>query len=260
MIGFLGDLARWFAQNWDGDTGYLTRIWEHVVLSGVSLGTALMVALPLGAWFGHTGRGGRVAVPLLNIGRALPSFGIVVLALPFTIWLARVVPFIGSGLGFLPIFVALFALAVPGIFTTTHAGIRAVDQDTVEAARGMGITGWHILTSVELPMASPVIMTGIRITAVQVVATAPLGALVAYGGLGRFIIDGFAVRDSVQIAAGALLVALLALATEVAFSLLERRVVPQGVSGKAGNIHLGALVEPVGRRAAAPLTPTNREE
>jgi osmoprotectant transport system permease protein len=230
MIGFLGDLVRWFATHWDGDTGYLVRIWEHVVVSGTALGAAVAVALPLGAWLGHTGRGGLAVVSMVNIGRAVPSFGIVALALPVTIRLAHSLPFIGSGLGFLPTFIALFALAAPPVFIATHAGVSGVDADTVEAARGMGISGAWILATVELPMASPLIMTGVRVTAVQVVATAPLGALVAYGGLGRFIVDGFAVRDSVQIAAGAILVALLAVATDIGFARLERRIVPAGIS------------------------------
>lgn len=229
LMEFLGDLLRWFGENWDGPTGYLVRTWEHLQVSGAALLAALVVALPLGAWLGHTGRGGVAVVSVVNIGRALPSFGIVALALPFTIRLADAVPFIPSGLGFLPTFIALFALALPPIFTNTYAGVRSVDPETVEAARGMGVTERRILTGIELPIASPIVLTGIRVTAVQVVATAPLGALVAYGGLGRYIIDGFATRDSVEIMAGAVLVALLSVATEVAFSLLERRVVPRGL-------------------------------
>ena len=254
MIEFLGDLAHWFATSWDGDTGYLMRIWEHITVSGAALLAAVVVALPLGAWLGHTGRGGVLVVSLVNIGRALPSFGIVALALPITIRLANALPFIDSGLGFLPTFVALFALAAPPVFINTHAGVRGVDPDTVEAARGMGIDERRILKTIELPMASPVIMTGIRVTAVQVIATAPLGALVAYGGLGRFIVDGFAVRDSVQIAAGAILVALLAVATEIGFARLERQVVPKGIAPtrKAGNIARDSLVEAVGRSGAVP--------
>jgi osmoprotectant transport system permease protein len=254
MIDFLGDLARWFATSWDGDTGYLMRIWEHITVSGTALLAAVAVALPLGAWLGHTNRGGVLVTSMVNIGRALPSFGIVALALPVTIRLADALPFIDSGLGFLPTFVALFALAVPPVFIHTHAGVRGVDPDTIEAARGMGIDGRRVLTTIELPMAAGVIMNGIRVTAVQVVATAPLGALVAYGGLGRFIIDGFAVRDSVQIAAGAILVALLAVATEIGFARLERRVVPKGIapSRKAGNIAPDPLVEAVGRSGAVP--------
>lgn len=262
MIEFLGDLAHWFASSWDGDTGYLMRIWEHLTVSAAALVAAVAVALPLGAWLGHTGRGGVAVTSMVNIGRALPSFGIVALALPITIRLADALPFIDSGLGFLPIFVALFALAAPPVFITAHAGVRGVDPDTVEAARGMGIDERRVLTAIELPMAAAVIMSGVRVTAVQVVATAPLGALVAYGGLGRFIVDGFAVRDSVQIAAGAILVALLAVATEIGFSRLERHLVPKGTppARKAGNTAREPLVVPVGRSGAVPHIPTNREE
>lgn len=262
MIEFLGDLVRWFGSNWSGDAGYLVRTVEHVTVSGAALLAAVTVALPLAAWLGHTGRGGWAVVSLVNIGRAIPSFGIIALALPLTIRLADAVGFIDSGLGFLPTFVALFALALPPVFINTHAGIRAADRDTVEAARGMGMTGFAVLTGVELPMASPVIMTGIRTTAVQVVATAPLGALVAYGGLGRFIIDGFAVRDSVQIAAGAILIALLAIATDVAFSRLQRRVVPVGIAPNrnAGNTTPDLRVERVRRSVPASVDPRTGEE
>lgn len=229
MIQGLGDLMTWFSQHLSGADGIPVRVWEHLLVSGAALLAAAAVALPLAAWLGHTGRGGVAVTAVVNIGRALPSFGIVALALPLTIRLARNVSFIDSGLGFLPTFVALFFLALPPIFTNTHTGIRTVDAETVEAARGMGVTEMGILTQIEIPMASPVILTGIRVTAVQVVATATLGAIVAYGGLGRYIIDGFAVQDSTELLAGAILVALLSILTEVAFSAVERWVVPTGL-------------------------------
>ena len=227
LMEFLGDLGRWFVENWDGREGYLNRTWEHLQVSGISLFAAAAVAVPLGAWLGHSRRGGLVAVSVVNVGRALPSFGIVALALPITIRLADKIPFIDSGLGFFPTFVALFALALPPIFTNTYAGVGSVDPEIVEAARGMGIGRGRLLWEVELPMASPVLLAGIRTSAVQVVATATLGALVAYGGLGRYIIDGFAVQDDVRIVAGALLVAALSVLTELLFALLQRRVVPR---------------------------------
>ena len=235
MIDFLGDLVRWFGENWDGSAGYLNRTWEHIQVSGAALGAAVALAVPFGAWFGHTGKGGLAVVSIVNIGRALPSFGIVALALPITIRLANSLPFVSSGLGFLPTFVALFALALPPIFTNTYAGVRNVDPEIVEAARGMGVTEGRLLREVEMPIASPIILTGVRVTAVQVVATAPLGALVAYGGLGRYIIDGFAIQDNIQIFAGALLVALLSVLTEVIFSRLEKRVVPEGIGVRVGS-------------------------
>lgn len=241
-MGFLVDLVRWFASNATElcdvndicTAGWLERTWEHVLVSGVSVGVAMLVAIPLASWLGHTGRGGLFAVSVVNIGRALPSFGIVALALPITIRIARNTPLIESGLGFFPTFVALVALALPPIFTNTYTGIRSVDPDTVEAARGMGVGGTGILLGIEVPMASPVILAGVRTSAVQVVATATLGALVAYGGYGRFIIDGFALRDDLQIVAGAVLVALLSVATEGLFALLERWLVPTPLRTTAG--------------------------
>ena len=245
MWDFLGDLAAWFIENWNGppedavttgwQLGYVNRLWEHVWVSAWAIVAATIVALPLASWLGHTKRGGLLAVSVVNVGRALPSFGIVALSLPITIRIARNVPFIDSGLGFLPTFIALFALALPPIFTNAYTGIRSVTPETVEAARGMGIRGTRILTQIELPMASPVILAGIRTSSVQVVATATLGALVSYGGLGRYIIDGFAIRDNVQIVAGALLVAALSIVTELSFSVAERWLVPATLRRNARN-------------------------
>lgn len=231
MISFLGDVLAWFTENWDGQDGYLVRGWATIRLTALATITAAVVAIPLGALLGHYRRFGVSAVAVVNIGRALPSFGIIALALPITIRLARNipdgVPIFGSGLGFFPAFIALFALALPPIFTNTYTGIREVDAGTVEAARGMGLTEGKILRSVEAPLASPVIIAGLRISAVQVVATSPLAALVAYRGLGRFIVDGFAIQDNVQIFAGAVLVALLAILTELFMGFVERRLVPR---------------------------------
>lgn len=234
MIDFLSDLGTWFIENWDGDAGYLNRLREHVWISATSVLTAAALAIPAGAYLAHARKWEVGAAAVVNIGRALPSFGVVAIALPFTIRIARNVPFIDSGLGFFPTFVALFALALPPIFTNTYAGIRGVDPGTVEAARGMGLSERRVLTDVEVPLALPVIITGLRVSAVQVVATAPLGALVAFGGLGRYIIDGFALQDDIQLVAGSLLVALLAGVTELVFSWLERRTVPEGLRTASG--------------------------
>ena len=227
---FLGDLVQWFGDTWGGDRGWLARTWEHLRVSGAALGMAILAAVPVAAWLGHRRRGGFLLVSIVNIGRALPSFGILALSLPLTIWLARSTPLIKSGLGFAPTFVALFLLALPPIFINTYTGVAGLDADVVEAARGMGITERRLILEVELPLASPVILTGIRVTAVQVVATATLGALVGFGGYGRFIIDGIATRDHVELVGGAVLVALLSILTEVGFAVLERFVVPAGVS------------------------------
>ena len=225
VIEFLSDVIEFFSDptNWSGTNGILERTLEHVGLSALSMAVAAVIAIPPALYLGHSGRGGVLAVSVVNIGRAIPSFAIVALALPISINL-------GLGLGFWPTFLALVALALPPMFTNTLTGIRDVDANTVEAARGMGMTGGEILFRIEMPLASPIILAAVRVAAVQVVATATLGALVAWGGLGRYIVDGFSQRDNVEVFVGGLLVALLAVATEGFFSIVERRAVPAGLT------------------------------
>jgi osmoprotectant transport system permease protein len=180
---------------------------------------ATLVALPVGLYIGHAKRAQFLAVSVGNIGRALPSFGVLALVFPFTL---RYSLLQFGGLGFSATLFALILLAIPPILTNTYIGVDGVDPDVIEAARGMGMSGWGILRRVELPLAAPLIIVGIRTAAVAVVATATLAALVAWGGLGRFIVDGFATRDQAQIVAGAILVALMAIATELLFTGVER--------------------------------------
>jgi len=221
---FLGDVVEWFADpdHWSGKSGVLFRTWEHIQLSAISVAIAAGLALTPGVVLGHLRRGGVLAVAVVNIGRAVPSFGIVALALPISIKL-------GLGLGFWPTLIALVALALPPMFTNAYTGVSQVDPAVTEAGRGMGMTGTQVLWGIEVPTASPLILAALRVSSVQVVATATLGALVAWGGLGRFIIDGFAQGDRVMVFAGGLLVALLAVATELAFSIAERLVIPKGL-------------------------------
>jgi osmoprotectant transport system permease protein len=222
-----GELARWFSEgeHWSGPGGVPTRVLQHVELSLVAVAFALVVAVPIGLVIGHLRRGQFVAVSIANLGRAIPSFAI--LSIVFQIMLTY---FGRAAFGFWPTVVALFLLGVPPILTNTYVGVEGVDRDTVEAARGMGMTGSQILSRLELPLAIPLMIAGIRTAAVQVVATATLAALIAGGGLGRYIIDGFAQGDTPQILAGAVLVAVLAICTEVAFALLERVVSPRTTS------------------------------
>ncbi|MBA2557502.1 MAG: ABC transporter permease [Chloroflexi bacterium] len=224
MEGLPAELVAWLTHsaNWSGPNGVPTRLLEHVQLSGLSVLVAMAVALPLGLFIGHTARFTLLVVSIANIGRALPSFALLVMALP-------VVLALGLGLGFWPTFVPLVLLAIPPILTNTYVGVRGVDQDLVEAARGMGMRDSQVVLRVELPSALPIIFAGLRIAAVQVVATATLGAVVASGGLGRYIVDGLAQQDVPRLVVGAVLVALLAVGTERALSLLERRVVSAGI-------------------------------
>jgi osmoprotectant transport system permease protein len=174
----------------------------------------------VGLYIGHRRRFEFLAVTTGNLGRAIPSFGILGM---FFIW-----TFNWPGvLGFWAVFFALFFLAIPPILTNAYVGIKGVDGDTVEAARGMGMTERDVLLRLELPLALPLIIAGTRTAAVQVVATATLGALASWGGLGRYIVDGLATQDRPQILGGALLVALLAVVTEIAFGALERALAPR---------------------------------
>ena len=224
------DVLRWFSEpaHWSGPAGVPARVLEHAHVSLLSVALAAAVALPAGLYIGHTGRGEFAAVAIGNLGRAIPSFGILAIVFPITIRLAP------GALGFPPTLIALFLLAIPPILTNAYVGVQAVDRDTLEAARGMGMGEREVLTSLELPLAARLILAGIRTAAVQVVATATLAALVAWGGLGRYIVDGFHQGDDAMIVAGAILVAALAIVTELGFELLERSVAPRVSSrGKA---------------------------
>ncbi len=219
------EVIEWFttAEHWRGDFGVPHRLTEHALMSAAAVVAAIVVALPVGIWLGHRGHGGAVAINLANVGRAVPSLAILALtqqAIGLSGW---------PGFGARPAFVALVALAVPPLVTNAYVGMRGVDRDVVEAARGMGMTGTELLRRVELPIALPLIMAGVRTAAVQVVATATLAAVTAWGGLGRFIVDGFGQQDNAQIVAGALLVGLMALATELVLARVQRAVVSEGL-------------------------------
>ncbi|MEX1038523.1 MAG: ABC transporter permease [Acidimicrobiia bacterium] len=208
---------------WSGPGSFWIRLFDHVWVSVAATVIAFVLVFPMALYLGHIRKGSQAATAVVNIGRALPSFGI--LAIAFVVLVEM-----GAGVGTpWSILVALIALAAPPVFTNTIAGIQAVEPATIEAARGMGLTERQILVGIELPMAMPLVMEGLRIAFVQVIATATLGAIVAWGGLGRYIIDGFAVRDNGEILFGALAVGLLAIIAEFGFSLIQRAVTPKGL-------------------------------
>jgi len=226
------DLWHWLVDpaNWQGSDGVPMRVLEHLELSIVPIAIASGVAMPLGLLVGHKRRFEFVAVSFANVGRAVPSFALLILAYLFFL---EVFPTYAFGFG--PTTVALFLLAVPPILTNTYVGVQGVDADTVEAARGMGMTEGEVLRRLELPLAAPLIMAGIRTAAVTVVATATLAALIGGGGLGRYIIDGFAQGKTPEVLAGAVLVAVLAIVTELGFGVLGRVVSPRTSSqGRRG--------------------------
>ncbi len=227
-------VLQWFtdAANWSGPNGIPARLSEHVELCVVAMVIATLIALPLGLLVGHTRRGAFAATSVANVGRAIPSFALLVLVFVFV---SRIAP--SLAFGFVPTVVALTCLALPPILTNTAVGIENVDADSVDAARGMGLSGRQILTRLEIPLAAPLIVTGLRTAAVQVVATATLAALIAGGGLGRFIVDGIALGTLgvPQLVGGAILVAALAIVTEVVFGALGRVVRPRTGPGRGRN-------------------------
>ena len=208
----ISSVVGWFTDpaHWAGSDGIPNRVGEHLVLSLVAMAVALAVALPAGLAIGHTGRAQRVSVAIAGLGRAVPSYALLILSVGFL------------GLGIATALPALVLLAIPPILVNSATAIRDVDRDMVEAGRGMGMTELRILRDVEMPPAMPILIAGVRVATLQVIATATLAALVAGGGLGRYIVDGFALQDDARTIAGAILVATLALVTQAAFTAVER--------------------------------------
>ena len=212
VVTYLGDKA-----HWRGNDGFTRLLYEHVWISIVAVLLACAIALPIGLGLGHLRKGEVVAVNLANIGRALPSFAVLVFALQLLS--------IGTG----PALVALVVLAIPPIVTNGYVAMAGVDDDAREAARGMGMTGLQVFRRVEVPLAVPLVMAGVRTAAVQVVATATLAALVGYGGLGLLILRGLRTRDTVEVFAAAFAVAVLSLLTELVLAALQRALTPRGI-------------------------------
>ncbi|WP_394431871.1 ABC transporter permease [Streptomyces sp. SGAir0957] len=202
--------------NWQGEKGVWHRLAEHLYFSGVALAVACLIALPLALWLGHIGKGGALAINVSNVGRAVPTLAVLVLL--------TLTP-LGRH-GDAPTLIALVLFAVPPLLTNAYVGMREVDRSVVEAARGMGMSGRQVFARVELPLAYPLVMTGLRSAAVQVIATATLAAMAGEGGLGRIITAGFNLQDTPQVVAGAVLVAALALLVEGVFVALGRVLDP----------------------------------
>ncbi|MEA2608998.1 MAG: osmoprotectant transport system permease protein [Chloroflexota bacterium] len=225
------DIVNFFLDptHWQGDTGIPNRLLEHLVISGAAILAATLIAIPIGLYIGHTNRGAGLAINLANIGRAVPSYAMMVIPLPFTLSLAPVLGYSPTfGLNFLPVFLAMTFLAIPPLLVSTYAGLRSVDRDLVEAGRGMGLRERQILNGIELPLASSIIIGGFRTATLQVIATATIGAILAGGGLGRFIFDGLnqGLAGRASIYAGAILVSALAIGVDLVLALVQRRLTP----------------------------------
>jgi len=244
----INGILQWLTDpaHWQGSQGILNRLVEHLEYSVVSLLLSALVAVPLGIYVGHTGRG-KWAVAVANSLRAVPSLG---LLFAVAMWVG---PKISSDLAYvIPSVVVLVLLAVPPILSGTYSGITEVEPAARDAARGMGMTGREVLTEVELPCALPLLLSGVRSATLQVIATATIAASISLGGLGRFLIDGLAVSDYAQMASGAIVVALLALLVDGLLALVQRGVVSPGLTGKFRDNRMVVHTRVGSRDAAAP--------
>lgn len=212
----LVDMMNYFADgaNWVGNEGIFARVLEHLWYSVLAVGIGALIAVPVGILIGHTGRGAVIAVGAANVLRALPSLGLMTLLVLL------------MGLGLMPPVLALVALAIPPLLAGVYSGIENVDRATVDAARAMGMREGQIIFRVELPIALPLIMSGIRNAMLQVIATAMIAAYVNLGGLGRYIFDGLAVYDYGRMLVGAVLVTALALIVDGVLAWVGTLVVP----------------------------------
>lgn len=215
----IAGLFAWLADSahWHGPDGVPARLVEHLLYCVLAVVVASLVAVPLGLFVGHTGRGSVLLVGVSNSMRALPTLGLVT----FLFLLIS-----GSQLSTM---IGLIVLAVPPILAGTYAGVQDVDRGVVDAARGMGMTGWQRLVGVEAPNALPLLLGGVRNAVLQVVATAAVAAYVGLGGLGRLLLDGLRILDYSEVLAGALFVALLAIGLDLVLAGVQRLVVPRGL-------------------------------
>ncbi len=212
--------------SWSGPNGIPTRFLQQIEISAIAMLIAMAIALPLGVFLGHKQKGAFVAVGAGNVGRAIPTFGILMI---FAAWAP-------VGVGNTAAILALIIFAIPPLLTNAYIGIRDVDEEIRGAARGMGFSGMLMLRKVELPNAVPLISAGVRTATVQVVATASLAALVGGGGLGAYVVEGFAIQDNTLLIAGAILTAVLAIATELVLSFIQRRATPKGLRLQAAQL------------------------
>jgi osmoprotectant transport system permease protein len=212
------------ALEWSGSRGLIERTVSHLELVGLSLLIAFVIAIPLGVAVGHTRKGGAVATSVVTAGRAVPTYAVIALLFPLAIiW--------GIGLGFWPSVVALVLLAIPPLYTNTYTGVRGVDPALVEAARGVGMDGRQVLRGVEVPVALPLILAGVRTAVVQVMATATLASIFGYQALGSYLTEGLSQRDDAKLLTGTIAVGVLWLVAEALLGVLQRVLTPWARTG-----------------------------
>jgi len=230
----MGELVGFFTdpKNWSGTLGIPNRLFEHLQISVLAVIFAAAIAVPVGLYIGHTNRGSNLAINVANIGRAIPSYALMAILLILTLELSTTGLYSAQfGLTFLPAFLAMMFLAIPPLLVATYAGLRSVDRELIEAARGMGLREVQILRQIEMPLASSIIIGGLRTATLQVIATATIAAILGGGGLGRFIFDGIAQGEigKTSIFAGAILVTALAIGVDLLLAWAQNRLTPRSL-------------------------------
>ncbi|OLT39632.1 ABC transporter permease [Serinicoccus sp. CNJ-927] len=211
-------------ETWTGSGGILAQSVTHLRISIIALALAALVAVPVGLYIGHTGKGRWLAINLAGAFRAIPSLGVLFVGV------LLLLPRLSGDLAFeLPVVLVLVLLAIPPVLSGTYAGVESVDPAARDAARGVGMTGSQVLWQVEVPAALPLVLSGLRSAMLQIIATATIAAVVGIGGLGRYLIDGQASRQYEVMAGGAIAVAVLALLVDLAMAGIQRSVVSPGL-------------------------------
>ncbi|CAN5120197.1 ABC transporter permease [soil metagenome] len=222
-MNLFGQAFAWIAQNWTGSSGVAVLLGDHLVLTVISIVIAVVIATPIGLFIGHTGRGRAGAILVSNAARAIPTLGL------FSILT------VAMGIGILPPIIVFVILGIPPMLAGAYAGIESVDRGPIDAARAIGMTEWQILLRVEIPLATALLIGGLRATTLQIVATVALASYFGHDSLGSLVFTGIATRDYVQMIAGAIMIAALALIIDGLLALVQRFAVPRGISRGAAN-------------------------
>ncbi|CAH0244742.1 MULTISPECIES: ABC transporter permease [unclassified Arthrobacter] len=220
MSNVVTDTADWLTDpaNWSGSSGIPVRLLEHLAYTGLVMLIAMAIAIPVGLYVGHTGRGRVAVVALAGALRALPTLGLLTLFVLI------------AGIGLMPPIWALVILTVPPLLAGTYAGISSVDRNVVDAARAMGMTEWQVLFRAEFPNGLHVMYGGFRTGVLQVIATVSVVAYINLGGLGRYLFDGLVLSDFPQMLGGSLLIAGLAISVDLVLALIQRLFLSRGAS------------------------------
>ena len=208
-------------ERFTGADSLQVRIGEHLFYTFISVLVVAVIAIPLGYFIGHTGKGREIAIGASGAARAIPSFGLILL----------LVLLIGVTQKPLAAFIAFVLLGIPSVLAGAYSGLEAIDRRVIDSARAVGMTEWQILWKVEVPLGLPLLIGGLRSATLQIVATVTLAAYIGLGGLGGYIIAGLALRRFDQMLGAALVIVALALVLDGLFAVAERLVVPRGVAG-----------------------------